>query len=377
MKDTRSSNSESSEDVSALKKRIRELEQSIKKSKKAEEALRASEAKFRFLSENMADVAFTVDMNLRTTYVSPSIEKILGFTPEERKIQPVEEQISPPCLKRVFETLTNELESEKTEAVDPDRSRIMTLDFYHKDGSIKSLETNIRSIRDGQGEVTGFYGLSRDITENRKAEEEQKKTLESLRKALGAILQVMVSVVETRDRYTAGHQLRVADLSRSIATEMGLSKEKIEGIRIAGSVHDIGKLSIPTEILSKPAKLSDIEFSMIKEHPKYGYELLKDVEYFRLLAEIVYQHHERMDGSGYPRHLTRGDILIEARILAVADVVEAMVSHRPYRPGLGIDTALDEIKKNSNILYDTDAVRACLKIFQETPYRFKEHTYIH
>lgn len=377
MKDTPANNPEPIEDVSALQQKIRELEQSIAESRRTEEALRASEAKFRFLSENMADVAFMVDMNLRTTYVSPSIEKILGFTPEERKAQQFDEQISPQCLKRVFEALAEELEREKANDVDPDRSRIMTLDFYHKDGSIKSLETNIRAIRDSKGALTGFYGLSRDITEHKKVEEERKETLESLRKAFGAIVQVMVSVVETRDPYTAGHQLRVADLARSIATEMGLPKEKIEGIRIAGSVHDIGKLPIPAEILSKPAKLSELEFSMIKEHPKNGYEFLKDIEYFRLLAEIVYQHHERMDGSGYPRNLTGGEILIEARILAVADVVEAMASHRPYRPSLGIDAALEEIRMNSETLYDNDAVTACLRVFQEKPYRFKEQLFVH
>jgi putative nucleotidyltransferase with HDIG domain len=178
--------------------------------------------------------------------------------------------------------------------------------------------------------------------------------------------------VETRDPYTAGHQLRSADLARAIATEMGLPSENIEGIRIAGSIHDIGKLSIPAEILSKPTKLSEIEFALIKEHAHKGYEMLKDVESPWPLAEIVYQHHERMDGSGYPRNLKGEEICMEARILTVVDVVEAMASHRPYRPALGIDKALEEIEKNSGIIYDKTVADACLKLFKEKGYRFND-----
>ncbi|MBN1224176.1 MAG: HD domain-containing protein [Candidatus Aminicenantes bacterium] len=142
-------------------------------------------------------------------------------------------------------------------------------------------------------------------------------------------------------------------------------------MRIAGSIHDIGKLSIPAEILSKPSKLSGIEFSLIKEHALQGYEILKDVESSWPLAEIVYQHHERMDGSGYPRNLKGEEILIEARILAVADVVEAMASHRPYRPSLGINAALDEIEKNKGTLYDAGVVDACMSLFREKGYKLE------
>jgi putative nucleotidyltransferase with HDIG domain len=179
----------------------------------------------------------------------------------------------------------------------------------------------------------------------------------------------MVSAIEMRDPYTAGHQSRVADLASAIATEMGLPQEKIDGIRMAGSIHDIGKLSIPAEILSKPTKLTDIEYSLIKEHSRSGYEMLKNVESPWPLAQIVYQHHERMDGSGYPRNLKGDEILIEARIMTVADVVEAMASHRPYRPGLGIDAALAEIEKNKGAHYDNTVVDACLRLFREKGYQ--------
>jgi HD-GYP domain-containing protein (c-di-GMP phosphodiesterase class II) len=204
-----------------------------------------------------------------------------------------------------------------------------------------------------------------DITERKQAEKKLDDTLESLRKAVGTTIQVLTSTVETRDPYTAGHQTRSADLARAIGTEMELPQEKIDAIRIAGSIHDIGKLSIPAEILSKPTRLSEIEFALIKEHARKGYEMLKDVESPWPLAEIVYQHHERMDGSGYPRNLKGEDICIEARILAVADVVEAMASHRPYRPGLGIHEALAEIEKNRGVFYDDAVADACLKLFRE------------
>ncbi|MCX5856108.1 MAG: HD domain-containing protein, partial [Deltaproteobacteria bacterium] len=154
--------------------------------------------------------------------------------------------------------------------------------------------------------------------------------------------------------------------------EMGFTQDRIDGIRMAGSIHDIGKLSIPAEILSKTIKLSEIEFSLIKEHANKGYEILKDVESPWPLAEIVYQHHERMDGSGYPRNLKGNDILMEARILAVADVVEAMASHRPYRPGLGIDAALEEIEKNRGTHYDNTVVDACLRLFREKSFQLKD-----
>ncbi|MBU4580940.1 MAG: HD domain-containing protein [Proteobacteria bacterium] len=211
-----------------------------------------------------------------------------------------------------------------------------------------------------------------DITDRKRAKEELQQTLESLRKAVGTTIQVMVSAVETRDPYTAGHQVRSANLARTMADEMGLPQEKIDGIRVAGSIHDIGKLSIPAEILSKPTKLSEIEFSLIKEHARQGYEILRNVESPWPLAEMVYQHHERMDGSGYPRGLKGEEILIEARILAVSDVVESMASHRPYRAGLGINAALEEIEKNRGTLYDEAVADACLRLFREKGYRFAE-----
>ncbi|MFZ4437574.1 MAG: HD domain-containing phosphohydrolase [Syntrophales bacterium] len=213
--------------------------------------------------------------------------------------------------------------------------------------------------------------LQIDIAERKRTEVKLQDTLDSLRRAVSTTIQVMVSAVEARDPYTAGHQIRAANLGRAIATEMGLPPEKVEGIRMAGSIHDIGKLSIPAEILSKPTKLSEIEFALIKEHARRGFEILKDVESPWPLAEIAHQHHERMDGSGYPQKLKGQDIIIEARIIAVADVVEAMASHRPYRPGLGIDAALNEIEKNRGLYYDDDVAAACLRLFREKGFQLE------
>jgi PAS domain S-box-containing protein len=240
-----------------------------------------------------------------------------------------------------------------------------------KDGPVRWVELNSHMRFDEKGTYLQEEGVIRDITKRKLAEEQLRQTLDSLRKAFGTTIHVLVSAVETRDPYTAGHQLRSADLARAIATEMGFTKERIDGIRMAGSIHDIGKLSIPAEILSKPTKLTKIEFSLIKEHSQRGYEMLKDVESPWPLAEMIYQHHERMNGSGYPRNLKGDDILMEARIMAVADVVESMASHRPYRPARGIDAALEEIEKNKGTLYDNTVADACLRLFREKGFQLE------
>jgi putative two-component system response regulator len=189
---------------------------------------------------------------------------------------------------------------------------------------------------------------------------------------LEGVIKVIAQTVESRDPYTAGHQVRVALLSCAIAEEMGCPEAQVKGIRMAGTIHDLGKISVPAEILSKPTRLTDIEFSLMKTHAQTGYDILKDIEFPWPVAEITYQHHERMDGTGYPRGLKGEKILLESRIMAVADVVEAMASHRPYRPALGIDAALDEITRNKGKTYDPDAVNACLEVFRKGEFTFNE-----
>lgn len=184
----------------------------------------------------------------------------------------------------------------------------------------------------------------------------------SLQKALEGIIQAMARTVESRDPYTAGHQRRVADLSVAIAIEMNIPKDQIEGVRMGGIIHDLGKIAVPAEILSKPSRLTEIEFAFIKTHPRKGYDIISDIEFPWPITQMVLQHHEKMNGSGYPQGLTGEDILLEARILCVADVTEAMASHRPYRPALGIDKALDEISKNKGIFYDPEVADALLRL---------------
>jgi putative nucleotidyltransferase with HDIG domain len=212
--------------------------------------------------------------------------------------------------------------------------------------------------------------LQQEIANHKQAKKDLQRTLDTLKNSVSATINVMASAVEARDPYTAGHQIRSAHLAGAIAEEMGLPQEKIDGIRMAGSIHDIGKLSIPAEILTKPTKLTNLEFSLIKEHSLSGYEMLKHVESPWPLAQIVCQHHEKIDGSGYPKQLKGDEILIEARIIAVSDVVESMASHRPYRPSLGIEAALEEIEKNKGILYDISVVDACLRLFRDKQYSF-------
>ena len=195
--------------------------------------------------------------------------------------------------------------------------------------------------------------------------------IEQVEHSLNNTIVAIASMVEQRDPYTAGHQRRVADLAEAIATDMGLSPGQVKGIRMAAVVHDIGKIHVPAEILSKPTTLSEAEFEIIKTHPTAGWEVLKNIDFPWPVAEIVYQHHERLDGSGYPRGLKGDDILLEARIVMVADVVDAMSEFRPYRPALGILPALQEIMKQRGILFDEHVVNTCLKLFLEKNYQIR------
>ena len=254
--------------------------------------------------------------------------------------------------------------------------RSQTLEFLEREGYVKNAEVQwkrkdgatiwvhrtMRAVRDEKGKILYLEGLVTDITD-------RKKSVDQLRKALVDTIQAIASIVESRDPYTAGHQRRVADLAAAIAAEMGLSVELIEGLRMAGVIHDIGKVSVPSDILNMPRKLTDIEFSLIKTHAKSGYEMVKDIEFPWPIARMILEHHERINGSGYPNGLTGDKLLLESRILAVADVVEAMATHRPYRAALSLDVAMDEITKNRGVIYDPDAVDACLRLFREKGYK--------
>lgn len=195
--------------------------------------------------------------------------------------------------------------------------------------------------------------------------------LERFQRAMDGIVHAFSLTVEMRDPYTAGHQQRVAELAAAIATDMGISPDRIYGLRMAGSIHDLGKIIIPSEILCKPGHLGHLEYEMIKNHVQAGYDILKKIEFPWPLADIILQHHERMDGSGYPNGLVGDAILPEARILAVSDVFETMSSHRPYRPSLGLDRTIDELRAHRGRLYDADVVDVCMHLILEKRFRFE------
>ena len=332
----------------------------ITERKKVEEAVQASEEKFRTLFDSAADAIFIHDLDGNILEVNEVACERLGYKKEKimnmtlADIDRPKQAVGTP--KRIEELYQ--------------RGHIFFETAHeNKDGTVIPIELSSRII-DYEGKPVAL-SIARDITERKLAEEERKQSFERLRQSLEETVNALATAVEMRDPYTAGHQHRVTSLATAIAEEMGLSKEKIEGIRMAGVIHDVGKIRVPAEILSWPGQLTEIDFNLIKTHPQVGYGILKKIELPHQVTKIMLQHHERMDGSGYPEGLKGKNILIEARVLAVADVVEAMASHRPYRAALGIEKALEEISKNKGILYDAKAVDACLKLFIEKDFEFK------
>jgi PAS domain S-box-containing protein len=252
-------------------------------------------------------------------------------------------------IKSIFESLDKALTS----------GEARTLEYeLEVPGGLRAYEARIVPLDGNEG-----LSVVRDITDRKVAFDEVKRSL-------NGTIYAMSKMVETRDPYTSGHQIRVAQLARAIAEEMDLPEDRIEGIFLAAVVHDVGKISIPEGILSKPGPLTDLELSIIKSHPQVGYDILKKVEYAKPITTFILQHHERLDGSGYPLGLKESDIAVEARILSVADVVEAMSSHRPFRPALGQEKALEEISSYRGVLYDADVVDVCLRVFQEGDFHF-------
>jgi len=209
-----------------------------------------------------------------------------------------------------------------------------------------------------------YEGIVRDVTERKAAEKKVEEGYQKLKKILDDVINTLASIVEIKDPYTSGHQKRVALLAVAISRELGLDEEKIEVINTAALIHDIGKINLPASVLTRPGRLSKIEYDMVKTHSRLGYDMINHIEFPKPVSDIVLQHHERIDGSGYPQGLKGDEIIPEAKILAVADVVEAMISHRPYRPALGIGKAVEEIKKGREKLYDPRVVNACIKVIK-------------
>jgi PAS domain S-box-containing protein len=326
--------------------------------RRIQEDLRQAEERYRSIFENAQEGIYRSTPGGRIILANQTMAKIFGYASPEELMSGITD-----VARQLY--------------VDPEeRAKIQKMiekhgfvrnyetQLYRKDGSIIWISMTMHAVRDEKGQVLYYEGMDEDITD-------RKENVERMRKALGATVQAIAMIVETRDPYTAGHQRRVADLARSIATEMKLPVDQIDGIRMAAAIHDLGKISVPAEILSKPTKLTALEFSLIKTHAQSGRDILKDIDFPWPIARMVLEHHERIDGSGYPQGLIAEETLLESRILAVADVLEAIASHRPYRPAWGIEAALEEIEKNRGMLYDTSAVDACLRVFREKGYQLE------
>jgi len=334
----------------------------ITERKRAEETLRKSQQEFMSIFHNNPEALVYLDNKDTVLDMNSRFSELFGYKLKEIKGKDINSGIIHPPDK--IEEAKRLTKKSIKGYINYDTIR------KKKDGTLFPVSISGSSVLI-DGKTKGRIILYQDITQRKQAEQKIKQGYEKLQRTMEGTINIMAKIVETRDPYTAGHQQRVSKLATSIAQEMILSQDKIEGIRITALIHDIGKMSIPAEILSKPSKLNEMEFGLIKNHSQKGYKILKTIEFPWPVAEIVLQHHEKINGSGYPGGLKGDEILLEAKIICVADVVEAMSSHRPYRPSLGIDKALEEISQNRGILYDPEVVDVCIKLFKEKSFKFE------
>ncbi|MEX0900354.1 MAG: HD domain-containing phosphohydrolase [Gammaproteobacteria bacterium] len=298
--------------------------------------------------------------NFHPVWVSDNLQSTFGYTLDEA-LAPGwwHEHVHPDDIEAVVDALGKVVDL---------GSVVHEYRFLRADGRVAYIHDELRYIDATATEPAQIVGAWTDISARVAIEEALRNSIARTDRTLAATVDVVSHMVEVRDPYTAGHEHRVGEIAAAIAQVMGHDDHMLRGLRIAGSLHDVGKIQVPSEILTKPSRLSAIEFSLVKEHAQAGYEILKGVEFPWPVAEVARQHHERIDGSGYPRGLKGDEILLEARIIAIADVVESMASHRPYRAGLGIDAALAEIERGAGTLYDLAAAAACLKLFRDDGY---------
>lgn len=329
----------------------------VTKNKMTENELIASERKYRALVDNALVGVYKTNLEGKYLYVNEAMAKIFDFPSSEEIIRNgVVSRYKYPEQRQAF---LRELMARR-------KVNNYELELLTRKGVMKDV------IVSAYMEGDEISGVMIDITERKRIENEYIDNLAKLQKLTESAIYAMARIVEMRDPYTAGHQQRVAQLVLAIAKEINLTKHQQMGLHLAAVIHDIGKIAVPSEILTRPSVLNHTEFALIKTHPRVGYEVLKEIEFPWPVAEIVYQHHERLDGTGYPLGLKQDDILIEAKILAVADVVEAMLSHRPYRPSRGIETTIKEIIDNKGILYDEKVVEACVSLFKKKLFKFEQ-----
>jgi len=334
----------------------------ITERKKAEEALRKSQQEFASIFDNSPEASVYLDEKNKVLDINSRFSELFGYKLKEIEGKDINSGIIHPPDK------IEEAKRLRKKAI----KGYINYDTIRKkkDGTLFPASVSGSSVLI-DGKTKGRIILYQDITQRQQAEQKIKQGYEKLQRTMEATIHTISKIIETKDPYTAGHQYRVSQLAARIAKELKFCPDKLEGIRIASLVHDIGKISIPAEILSKPTELNEIEYSLIKDHSRIGADILKTIDFPWPVAEIILQHHERLDGSGYPQGLKGDEILPEAKIIGVADVVEAMSSHRPYRPALGIDKALEEISQNKGILYDSEVVDICLNLFREKRFKFE------
>ena len=344
--------------------RIITVVRDITEPNRADEALRESEKKYKTLTTNVNVGIYRNSIGLKGKFLeaNPAVVKMFGYETREEfiAINVVDLYQNPEDRKKFNQKMLRKRFVKDEE-----------LRLKKKDGSPFIASVSAVAVKDEKGVVKYYDGIIEDVTERKSAEHELKRSFSKLQRILEETVNALASTLGKRDPYTAGHQERVTKLAYAIAKEMGLSKQRIKGIRLAGLLHDIGKIAVPAEILSKPSRLTDAEFNIVRTHSQVGYEILKKVEFPWSIADIVLQHHELLDGSGYPQGLRASKILLESKIMVVADVVEAMCSHRPYRPAHSLQETLEEVSKYRGILYDAGVVDTCLKLFAEKKFKFE------
>jgi PAS domain S-box-containing protein len=335
----------------------------IDERKRSEEALRVAEEQFRGLVEQSIAGIYIIQDN-KLVYVNPRFAEIVGHGSAE-------ELIGTDALFQTVEADRGKVLEYRRKLVNREaKSVVFDFRILRRDGITIHIGANVaRATHRGR---PAMIGMLQDISDKKRAEDEILRHVEELKSAFMSTVEVATIISEMRDPYTAGHERRVANLAVAMSAELGFDTHRQEGLQVAGHLHDIGKITIPSEILSKPGKLNNIEYQLIKEHAQASYDVLKGVKFPWPVAQVALQHHERFDGSGYPQGLKGEEILFEARIMAVADVVEAMSSHRPYRPGLGLDKALAEIERGRGSAYDPGVVDACLTVFRIKGYAIPE-----
>ncbi|MCF7858123.1 MAG: PAS domain S-box protein [Candidatus Cloacimonetes bacterium] len=342
-------------------------EKNQKKTKDKQAQIIESQLLSGILESSSSVSIISTDLDQNIIYWNKGAENIFGYKAEEI------------VGKRKITIIYNGVTSKKTAL--KAQKKIKTtkkgteceLQQITKSGEVLWSKMTLTPSLDEKGNVIGILGVGTDITKHKSTEAHLRKLMHQLKKTLTGIIYATELIIETRDPYTAGHQKRVALLAKAIAENMKLSDHQIEGIFMIGMIHDLGKISIPAEILSIPRRLTEAEFNLIKNHPEAGYDILKTIDFPWPIAEIILQHHERLDGTGYPNRLVDKEIMLEAKVIMVADVVEAMASHRPYRAAFGIQRALGEIKQNSGILYDSTVVNACVDVFEKEKFKFENN----